>query len=141
MSYASYDYAKYDGDERSSWERLAWIDRRPSYELGINKHDDQPQQIVVEAEILSIEVRITRAVKEEDITYREPAEADSIDLDWKNWDIFDCISVCGIVLMIVGFVTAIFPALRAGGALLPIGLGLMTFAAYGARRRDTYSTT
>ena len=141
MSDASYDYAKYDGDERSSWERLAWIDRRPSYELGIDKRDDQPQKIVVDAEILSIEVRVTRAAKEEDSAFREPAGADSIDLDWKNWDIFDCISVCGIVLMIIGFVTAIFPAVRVGGGLLPIGLGLMTFAAYGARRRDTYSTT
>jgi hypothetical protein len=66
--------------------------------------------------------------------------SDEIDWNWKNWDIFDYFSACGIALIAIGFVTAVFPALRFGGVLLPIGLALMTLATYGARRRDTNPT-
>jgi hypothetical protein len=63
-------------------------------------------------------------------------ERDWIDLDWKNWDFFDFLSIFGVIFVVIGFVFALLPAIRAGGVLFPIGLGLMAFAAYGAQRRD-----
>jgi hypothetical protein len=55
---------------------------------------------------------------------------------WYEWDTFDVISIVGIALAFVGFVAAFFPSWRAYGVLVPLGLACMTFAVYGAQRRD-----
>jgi Ribbon-helix-helix protein, copG family len=66
----------------------------------------------------------------------EQSETDWLEWDWTQWDAFDFVSVLGIVLVILGFIAAFVHPLRAAGVLVPIGLGCMTLAAYGAHHRD-----
>lgn len=54
-----------------------------------------------------------------------------------EWDAYDLVSLVGVALIFVGFVAAVFPSWRLYGFLVPLGLACMTFAAYGARRRDS----
>ena len=146
-------YALYEGNSRSEWERHNWI----SWQSEHARRMPVPDRKIVSASIrlpiheiedlheLTREPTLREAIDAQpDNRAANPADyrypLDLIDLDWRNWDIFDYLSACGVVLMVVGFITAIFPSVRAGGALFPIGLGLMTLATYGARRRDTHST-
>jgi hypothetical protein len=136
MSDASHDYAGYDGDSRSSWERLDWIDRRLDYELTING-DDASQTIIVEPEIVYIEIKPTAPNQAMDGVSEEDGGA--IDLDLRNWDIYDFVSVIGVALLAVGLIFALLPSMRSWGILFPVGATLMAFAAYGARRRDAFA--
>lgn len=53
-----------------------------------------------------------------------------------RWDVFDVLCLVGIAIGMAGFIAALFLALRALGWLVPLGFACMTFAAYGAQRRD-----
>ena len=126
MSDPSLEYVKYNGDSRSSWERLDWIDRRLGYE----------QDIIVEPSIVYIEVKSVPPNPESGAISEEGDGG--IDLDLRNWDKYDFVSVVGIILLAIGLIFALLPSMRPWGILFPVGAALAAFAAYGARRRDAY---
>jgi hypothetical protein len=53
-----------------------------------------------------------------------------------DWDLFDCLAIFGVVALLAGLLLTVLPATRPGGVCVPVGLGLMAFAAYAARRSD-----
>jgi hypothetical protein len=53
-----------------------------------------------------------------------------------TWDLPDYIAVLGIIVVVVGLLCALMPWTRSGGILVPLGFGLMTIAAFDARRKD-----
>jgi hypothetical protein len=135
-------YARFDGDSRSSWERLAWIDPRtwtdPRNGCEVELRTP-PQDVCVESSLLTcVELGGTLPITMTPVHARMNNE-DQIDVNWKNWDYFDFLSVFGLLLVGMGFIAAFSSSLFSMGILLPIGLGCMTFAAYGARRRDAHA--
>src|SRR5205823_4544856 len=105
------------------------------YELTIDS-DDNSQEIRLEPEIISIEINPTGRNQAADAV---PEDDDGpIDLDVRNWNIYDYATAVGVVLLILGLVFALLPSMRSWGVLFPIGAALMAFAGYGARRRDAY---
>ena len=119
----------------STDETLDWIGRRLDYELTIDS-DDNSQEIRLEPEIISIEINPTGRNQAADAV---PEDDDGpIDLDVRNWNIYDYATAVGVVLLILGLAFALLPSMRSWGVLFPIGAALMAFAGYGARRRDAY---
>jgi hypothetical protein len=60
----------------------------------------------------------------------------SIAANTDSWDQIDLLAVVGCVIALIGLLLALFPELRRGGILVPVGLALMAIAAYAARRKD-----
>jgi hypothetical protein len=134
-----------------SWNRLDWVERSDVFNVAPSRPARTLRQNlrIVEASAVD-ELRETVF---EDVSFQyvvgdidhasQPAKwlvwLAQYHLELKQWDIYDIATVIGIVLACVGFVMALFPPLRSGGILFPIGAALMAFAAYGARRRDAYT--
>jgi hypothetical protein len=143
MSDVAYDYARYDGDSRSSWERLTWIECTPAYPR--QQSDDLSRGIIDDPVMVSEEVPGPDAAHFDQNDRggdMKPASVtvayDQIDLDWRKWDSFDFVTVLGIILVALGFITAFLPELRRAGVLVPVGLGIMTLGILGARRKDDH---
>jgi len=66
MSDASYNFAKYDGDSRSSWERLQWIDSRSIDRRVIAKSRQPSDDVVVEAET-TVVIEVTARINQSEI--------------------------------------------------------------------------
>lgn len=144
MSDAAYDYARYDGDSRSSWERLTWIECTPSYQTRPRQQSDDLSRGIIDDPVM-----VSEEVPGPDATHfdqddrggdMKPASVtiayDRIDLDWRKWDSFDFVTVLGIILIALGLIAAFLPELRGVGVLVPVGLGVMTLGILGARHKD-----
>lgn len=147
MSDVAYNYARYDGDSRSSWERLTWIECIPVSHARTGQRADLSRSIIDDPVVISEEI-VEPSVTAYDQDQRENMESgpavtprfsrDQVDFDWRKWDSFDFVTVLGIVLMAIGFIAAFLPELRKAGILVPLGLGVMTLGVFGARRKDAH---
>jgi hypothetical protein len=146
MSDIAYSYARYDGDSRSSWERLTWIEHSHQARTR-QQRDDLSRSIIIDDPVMvSEEVLEQPDVADYDRDRRDESQPttaagrshDQIDLDWRKWDSFDFVTVLGIVLIAIGFIAAFLPELRKAGVLVPVGLGVMTLGVLGAHRKDAH---
>src|SRR6202035_2724448 len=115
MKDAFYDYARYDGDSRSSWEKLTWVVPRHD-NVEIKKQTDiivdLTQEFIIENSVMYVEIKIEKmpmTSMERVILSDDQGPRDRMDLNWKHWDLFDFLSVFGVIFIVVGFVLAIFP--------------------------------
>lgn len=138
MSDASLDYAGYDGDERSRWERLAWIDRRPSPDFGVSEQPTSTLVIEPTPPVISVEIRISRArLTYEKISSRGHDDRDDFQGNVESSSdtvtrasivqgvmgiIFLLIGFFAITLMAAGLQKVVLIALAYG---IPLGLGLL----------------
>lgn len=136
MSDASLDYAGYDGDERSRWERLAWIDRRPISDFGVSEQPTSTLIIEPTPPVIYVEVRINR----DGLTFKNQPSIGGDNLqDRAETPDDDGVTrasivqgVMGIVFLLIGFFAITLIAVGWQKVLLiglaygiPLGLGLL----------------
>lgn len=95
-----YDYARYDGDLRSSWERLTWIEEKgvgPSSAIAKLR---PAHEIILEAAVISVGIETDRSAS-------EPSNnKSSLLYEYPKWLInmfmWGCVfGVLGIILLVV----------------------------------------
>ena len=139
MSDTAYTYARFDGDSRSSWERLTWIERQPRARA--QRNDDATRFVIDDPVVISEEISEPGAGNQGSGSTAAGFAAasrsdDRIDFNLRRWDSFDFLTTLGVLLLIIGFVLTFLPELRKAGILVPVGLGIMTLGVYCAHRRD-----
>jgi hypothetical protein len=129
MSDASLDYAKYDGDSRSSWERLAWIEENSnrSSAFGMPKH---PSVDVVVEISTAVSVRIENSST---IQNRSASASNVSDTNYPAWliNVFSgglVAAAIGVILLVITSFVTIKRADTAGGILAAIGTISVAFA-------------
>jgi hypothetical protein len=138
--------------EDDSWGQLDWVDQDDSFDVALSRPVRTLRQHLRLVESLSVqEFRDTNPRDASELQYiivesgnPTPSERWVGWVAWcqselRRWDVYDFATVLGIALTCIGLILALFPVLRGGGILFPIGAATMAFAAYGARRRDAYT--
>jgi hypothetical protein len=138
MSDSSLDYAGYDGDERSRWERLSWINDRPSPDFGVSERP--PSVLIIEPTppVISVEISIPRArVAKEKLSSTGQSDTDKNRNDAEQ--LSDTITrasvvqgVMGVIFLLIGLFAITLIASGLQKVLLivlaygiPLGLGLL----------------
>jgi hypothetical protein len=141
MSYVTFDMSN------PAWERFdRWLTQDQEFDLDLRNQENQNGKPTIiqngKPTIISVSIdkdlSASNASSTEDNSGKSSGGWEFVNLS--EWDSYDFVLVIGTILMLLGFVLALFPSLRAGGILFPIGTGLMACAAYAARRRDSYSS-
>ncbi len=138
--------------EDDSWGQLDWVDQNDNFNVALSRPARTLRQNLQLVESLRVqEFRETNLRDASELQYivveSGHLTASKGWLGWlawcqselRGWDVYDFATVIGIALACVGLILALFPVLRGGGILFPIGAAMMAFAAYGARHRDAYT--
>src|ERR1700730_15767066 len=125
MSTAYPDYARADGDSRSSWENLSWIDQRNGTAFAKPRHPSH--DVIVESLVISIAVENTILPQE------EQKQSDDVGRSYPQWLITMfagglVVAVIGVVLLIVTAFAKIKLADTAGGIFAAVGAVLVALA-------------
>src|SRR5205809_822335 len=104
MSDAFYDYARYDGDSRSSWEKLTWVAPRHN-DVRIKKQDEPIPELVAEPFVVYVQIKLSANTEtlsvEVDVDENQKTH-EWVDWNWRSWDVFDFLSIAGAILVFIG---------------------------------------
>jgi hypothetical protein len=123
------DYARYDGDSRSSWEQLAWIEKNSNRLPAFGKPRHPSVDVIVENSP-AVSVRIENA----NTIQNRPADTSNVsDTNYPTWliKLFAAglvASVIGVILLVITSFVTIKSADAAGGILAAIGTVSIAFA-------------